>query len=212
MQPFKNNQLINIRIDEISKKIGNQVSERELNELATLIYPKLKYYIFTFCKNEFDTCEATQFTLKKIFKNLDKFDSEKGKFTTWIFRIARNESLYYLFYKKRDECLNIDDYSSTNNNSPKQFNFFPQTEEKNFSLVDDLYDKTTNEILNLADDQLREIAILKIIKNKKIKDIAIETGINENTVKTKLRKIKVEIKKTMFDKYPYIKEKLNQIL
>lgn len=210
MQCLKKNQLINNRIDELSKKIGWGVSDRELNELATLIYPKLKYYIFTFCKNEFDTCEATQFAIKKIFKNLDKFDIEKGKFTTWIFRIAKNESLYYLFYKKRDECLNIDDYSS--HADSKISNFFPQSEEKNFSLVDDLYDITKTEILNLPDGSLREIAILKIIKNKKIKDIAIETGINENTVKTKLRKIKVEIKRTMYIKYPSIKEKLNQIL
>ena len=48
--------------------------------------------------------------------------------------------------------------------------------------------------------------------NKKVKDIAVELEMNENTVKTKLRKIKSELRNIMFSKYPLIKEKLKSIL
>jgi RNA polymerase sigma-70 factor (ECF subfamily) len=210
------NQSVNLRIHEIAQKLNTEwISDRELNELATLIYPKLKYYIFSFCKNEFDTCEATQFAIKKIFKNIDKYDSEKGKFTTWIFRIAKNEALFYLFYKKKDSHLDFDSNVNDSNLLSQDSWFFSKTgldKEDLHHAVDDIYKKTKIEILNLKDESLREIAISKMLKNKKVKDIALELEMNENTVKTKLRKIKLDIKKIMLSKYPSIKEKLKFIL
>ena len=41
------NQNVNLRIHEIAQKLNTDlITNRELNELATLIYPKLKFYIF----------------------------------------------------------------------------------------------------------------------------------------------------------------------
>ena len=210
------NQSTNLRIHEIAQKLNTTlITDRELNELAALIYPKLKYYIFSFCKNEFDTCEATQFAIKKIFKNIDKYDTAKGKFTTWIFRIAKNEALFYLFYKKKAECVEFDGCTTDTNRLSQDYWKVSTTRleiEDCHGAIDDIYDKTKIEILSLEDEVLREIAISKMLKNKKVKDIALELEMNENTVKTKLRKIKSEIKKIMFSKYPTIEEKLKLIL
>jgi RNA polymerase sigma-70 factor (ECF subfamily) len=210
------NQSVNLRIHEISQKLNTGlITDRELNELASLIYPKLKFYIFSFCKSEFDTCEATQFALKKIFKNIEKYDTAKGKFTTWIYRIAKNETLFYLFYKKKDEHFNIDNCANQSNMVSQDCWAFPRTGIEaydEYNVVDDIYNKTKIEILNLEDSTLREIAISKMLCNKKVKDIAVELEMNENTVKTKLRKIKSELRNIMFSKYPLIKEKLKSIL
>lgn len=210
------NQNVNLRIHEISEKLNTDcITSRELNELANLIYPKLKFYIFSFCKNEFDTCEATQFALKKIFKNIEKYDAAKGKFTTWAYRIAKNETLFYLFYKKKDQHFDIDGCSSQLNALSQDSWSFPRTGielEASHSAIDDIYAKAKIEILNLEDETLRKIAISKMLANKKVKDIASELEMNENTVKTKLRKIKSTLKQIMFNKYPLIKEKLEFIL
>ena len=195
------NSKINSRIHNISKKIGdNSICKLELNELAELIYPMLNYYISTFCKNKLDTEDTVQWTMKKIFKNLSKYSQSKGRFTTWIYRIARNEALYFIWAKKRNTHIPLDfcnlktgkTYSSLiplkyRVNGTVNANIKFTTKEVE---INELYKKTCFEILSLDDATLRKIAICKMIENKKIKEIAIEFAMNENTVKTKLRKIK----------------------
>jgi RNA polymerase sigma factor (sigma-70 family) len=202
------NREINEKINRLSEKFeSNSITEREKNEVASLIYPKLKFHIWKFCKNQDDTEEALQWTLKKIFKNISKFDYRKAKFTTWIYTIARNETLYYLHMKKKQYVSSIDSegvYESQGTQGIDPFNTF----EDDFK---SLYDLTMSEIYNIEDELLKNIAIDKMINRDKVKSIADRYSINENTVKTKLRKIRIDIKNRVLKKNPDIREKLNHI-
>ena len=154
------NKKINNRIQEIAIKISEKKETiREKNEIAELIYPKLKYHIWKFCKNTHDTEEALHFTLHKIFKNIHQFKPKAGRFTTWAFTIAKHETLYYLDRKKKD----IPDYieiSSIFGDVYRGYNGTLDEESTEIRQLEvlDIHDKTILEIFKLKDEVLKNIA------------------------------------------------------
>jgi len=200
------NQQANERINYIASKFQDcSITERQKNELVELIYPKLKYFVWTFCRNEDDTVEALQWSLKKIFKNIDKFDFNKAKFTTWIYTITRNETLFYLYKKNQHPTVSLEYMGSGGDISIEYDPDGVQSE------IDHLYSETVSAINQIEDSTLRNIAIDKMIKNEKIKEISVKYDINENTVKTKLRKIRIDVRDNVLLKNPEFKETLNHI-
>jgi RNA polymerase sigma-70 factor (ECF subfamily) len=213
MQGFDElNKKINNRIQQLSILVHNKENtQREYDELAELIYPKLKYHIWKFCKNNLDTEEALHFTLVKVFNNIDKYNPENGRFTTWAFTIARNETLYYLDRKHKDIPKYIE-ISTLYEDSEYNDQLSAEDKQNNHNEVTDIFNKTISQIYNLKDELLKNIAIDKMVKNTKVKEIALKYGIPENTVKTKLRKARFEIRKSVIQEDPEVNRKLSDSL
>jgi hypothetical protein len=51
-----------------------------------------------------------------------------------------------------------------------------------------------------------------MLKNRKVKQIAEDYSLNENTVKTKLRKIRFDLKEEILRKNPQFEEKISSII
>jgi len=65
--------------------------------------------IIRMCRNEEAAQEILQETFMKAWDKSHLYDASKGKFYTWLYRIARNTTLNFL--RKQDKLIQLDDLS-----------------------------------------------------------------------------------------------------
>lgn len=139
-----------------------------------------KLYIIAKSKlgNEEDIKDAIQETLYYGYKNIYQL-REVEKFESWIISILVNNC--NRFYKQHDNTYHI------------------SYEESQLSKIDDnQYVKVDNKIdffilLELLDEIEKEIFIMFYVQEYTINKISNEINMNENTIKTKLRRARQKI-------------------
>lgn len=82
------------------------------NTLSERYYKKLFTYIFHFVTNKDEAEDILQNVFSKAYKNIDKFDVSR-KFSSWIYRIAHNESVNYLKRRNKHYIISWDDITTT---------------------------------------------------------------------------------------------------
>ena len=112
--------------------------------------------------------DLLQITFLKAFKNLKKLKNKKI-FKSWLYTIARNT--VYDYYKKNKNDVMIDDIDYKLGERPKDF-----------VLNQELKKDMGKAIKKLSPSQ-QKVIDLRIFKEDKFKDIALELNITENTAK-----------------------------
>jgi RNA polymerase sigma-70 factor (ECF subfamily) len=199
------NKQLNDEMQSLAEKIkSGNYTESHRNRLASLMYPKLKYYVWKFFNDSDEADEVLHNTLFKIFKGLDKYNPEY-RFTTWIYTIAKNEALLHQHNLKIQQATSLE--------SMVRSPYIPDNTEKimeNEISFETLYLATELEIKELPDGIEKSIIIDKELNHMKGHDIAEKYQMNLNTVKTKIRKARNTIKQRVAIKYPeltdFIKE------
>ncbi len=159
----------------------NKIIKKALNgdkqAFVTLIESVQAYLYVTArskLENEEDVKDVIQETIAKAYENITSLKDPK-KFRAWINTILVNEcNKYYL------------DRNNTSNISIEENEIEAEDEEDMYLELEDKIVFT--EIIRILEDDEREIVLLFYSANKKIKTIAKELNLNENTVKTRLRR------------------------
>ena len=100
---------------DISKKLlddclkGNRVAQMRLYDLTL---PYLRGIVRRYVFNSSDWNDVLQEAYLKIFRHLDKFDSDKGDFRSWGARIAINSAIDYTS-KSSLQMTSIDELSDS---------------------------------------------------------------------------------------------------
>jgi len=94
------------------KQLQNK-DEHALSKLYDKYAPAIYGVIIRMCKNEAQAQDLLQDTFMTVWEKSYQYNPDKGKFYTWIYRIAKNKALNFL--RKPEQLIQNDDLSVYSN-------------------------------------------------------------------------------------------------
>lgn len=162
-------------------------------------YPKLIYYTSKMCKDPQKAQDVTTESFMTAFEKIDKYESDKSQFSTWLFTIARNIMLQEIKNEKKSVSIDVE----FDEDGTTLKDFLPE-EESDDNLLELNIKKS--EIMKYHIDQLKQpykqVIEMREIKRMAYKDIADELNLNLSTVKSQIRNgraILIKMSKREFD-------------
>ena len=158
-------------------------SKKHFEEQISIIYIDLYKFIYSIIKNQNLAEDIFQQTLMKAY---EKFDTIKDitKFKSWIFTIAKNESLSWIRKYNREipsEDTYLELLGGSSEDIPEELLIKRETNEQIKEII---------KILNPVD---QEIIYLRYYCDLNLNEIALILNLNINTVKTKHKRAKNKI-------------------
>ena len=154
-----------------------------IDSLRTFIKNWLKnlddLYVDDICSRSFE----------KAFRQIGSYDPSKSQFITWLRTIARNTALDLLEQEGRihNQMVSIDDFY-------KQPQIMESLPDEMASPLESIIEGEDREVTRGYVEKLpalyREVARKRLIEGLQYKEIAQETGLELNTVRTRIRRAK----------------------
>jgi len=156
---------------DLVKRIAKDKDETAFSEIFDYIAPKINaYYIKHNLSSELAE-ELTQEVLSTIWIKAELFNSEKSKFITWSFTIARNKKID--FYRKNQKKVSNEDVRD----------FLYENDKSNDYEIESTINKITEEL----DQNQKKLIKMSFFEQKSHKIIAAELEIPLGTVKSRIR-------------------------
>ena len=156
---------------DLIDRIARDRDEKAFSEIFDYIAPKINaYYLKHKLKSELAE-ELTQEVLSTIWIKAGLFNSEKSKFITWSFTIARNKKID--FYRKNQKNVSNDDV--------RDF-LYEKNESNDYEI-----ESTINKITEDLDQNQKKLIKMSFFEQKSHKNIAAELEIPLGTVKSRIR-------------------------
>lgn len=134
-------------------------------------------FMFTSAKIDFDDAsDLLMITMEKVHKNLDSFDLNKGAFSTWAYKIAKNSMIDYFRARKVDEgkLFSIDSFVKYGNYSGDMVTNLKQISNDSPRTDHDVISKENEELVMNAIDSIESPRIRRILKYRIIEGMNFE--------------------------------------
>lgn len=211
-------------VNKLAMHFKETKSERDFRTLVNTIHLWLRTFIFNYLKDPESTQDVLSKTIYDIYYNIDKFDCNIAKFSTWSYTIAKHNALNYLEYESRHGFMNsfsfdemydstkfeddvvssaiadIDLYEHEDESSDivvEDGNYVSYSREK---IMADMYDASVECIKELP-VEYRVIVECQLLYNKKVEDIAIDNGVPVSSIKNWLREGKFMLSEMIKNRY-----------
>ena len=189
-------------IQELAESFMRSSSEKDFIEL----YKRIKPGLLNHCKSiliEHEAAEdAVSNTMAKIWTKISQYDPQRGNFSTWVYNIARNESL--VIKKNEDKYMPIIQESIKNSedseeSTPQKLSNINQ-EDITFDYIsidndemEDLYDNVVEKMSDLP-EIYKDILYDREILRMKYQEIADKYGMKKRAIATRIRRARLKVR------------------
>ena len=187
---------------ELAENFLETRSESDYNQLYKRVQPGLRNYIRKIVKNGDVAEDLLSNVLVKMWTRIDQYDP-KWQITTWLYKIAFNESLAYIKERNQKSSLDnlrefgvqVSDNGSIADVTSLLHDYHQKTEEDFIEEDNEIMEQYGNALQAIADlkPMYKEIMEDRLIKNMKYEDIAQKHKVNLQTVKNRIRRGKMLI-------------------
>lgn len=134
--------------------------------------------------------EIVQDAFVRVVQNAADFKHE-ARFTTWVYTILRNLCIDQLRRRALRRHPSLDEPRASGDGNEEGPSLLEQTADPRSSVEreatgTELQERITKAVETLPDEQ-REVFLLREVSNLPFKEIAVITGVPENTVKSRMR-------------------------
>ena len=198
---------------KLVEKFYKDQSSENFNKLWERFFYGVKSHAYKYVRDWEVADDMACQTFERAWDFRDKYDINKAVFSTWIYTICRNLCLGLIYKKNKDNYVNQDisdmydsailgNCLSSGTESTQYIVNSDGTIEANSleDLTQRMYDSSIAEIESLGGNYSK-ILKMKLIEDKKIREIADELNMNESTVKNYLYKGEREIQAIVKKKY-----------
>jgi len=181
-------------IQKLALTFINDKSNRNFTPLYNRLRPGLLKYVYSICK-DFSTCDQiVGNAFAKMWEKIDQYDTFYS-FSTWAYRIARNEALLSKRYSKRN--YSYDGIISAGGVGIKKDSYEMDIfADEDIDPGKKLHDLTVS-VISALPKKYSEVAQMQLLDNEKLTTIAEALGAPLNTIKTRSRKAKQLIKRAI---------------
>ncbi|MGL4800128.1 MAG: RNA polymerase sigma factor [Cellulosilyticaceae bacterium] len=192
--------------EQIEKMLIEQAQKGSVEAFEKLIIHHEKT-IYAICLrmlcHEQEAYDAAQEVCVKIWRQIKHFEGN-AKFTTWLYRIATNQCLDMLRKQKRK-----DEVSLYQENKEKGEVHLLEQEDTKASVEDHMERLAMQDVMSLAlgelKEEYREILVLRDMEGYAYEEIARVLKLNNGTVKSRLSRARMALKKILMqNKEPYV--------
>lgn len=175
-----------IKIENFSaqEQIFRQKTGQDFNFLYKKYYPKLLYFTNKMCNDTQKAEDISTDSFMVAFEKIDKYESTKSQFSTWLFTIAKNLVLQDIKASKKTTSIDVElDEEGT---TIKDFLY----EEEIDVVNEDVYFKKADvmkKYIQELKEPYKQVMIMREINGMAYKDIAEKLGKNLSTIKSQIR-------------------------
>ena len=186
---------MSIEEEEFSLQLLRNGDQREIARLVDINSTQIYRLALKMLGNSQDAEDILQNTFLKAIQSLPKFEG-RSSLSTWLYRIAVNESLMVIRKRKPEVDLNIklqdDEGEDLLVNTLTDWCCLPESE-----IISSEAQKYLDQAIQELSEKLRVVFILRDIENLSIKETSETLEISESAVKTRLLRARLNLRELL---------------